>query len=134
MPVSRSLVRVLLRVTVAFGIVALTLTEVKWPNRVWANYVALALIAACLALVGLLYRAGAPEVAALRILSPRWTSVGTGVLIMCAVLPWTALVGLAVRYGILPNDSASGFVLLVPCAIFIAAGCYVAVKGFIRSR
>ena len=118
-----------LGITMMLGAVASLLVRFAWRNEPWANYTRFALFVLCMSSLILMYRLGLPIFAAFRQPSPNWRRITVGALVIVAMLPWSFFVGLAVRYGLLPDNVIGGLVLLIPLAAFLVTGLYMLIRG-----
>jgi hypothetical protein len=123
---ARRIVVILLSIVTMVGAAAALWLQHASPGESWANYTRIALFVICLSSLILLCRLGLPV---FQLLSPNWRRIAVGVLVMLAGFPWTLIVSLAVRYGLLPNNIVGGLVLLIPLAIFVVTGLYIVVGG-----
>jgi hypothetical protein len=123
----------LLNAIVAVAAVAVLLIHFIWRDESWANYAQLGLFVVGVFSVMLLYRRGQPDFFPIdRSLTPKWRTIGVGTLILLACYPWALIVGLSLRYKLLPDNIATGLLLLVPLAIFMITGLSLVIRGFIR--
>ncbi|HEY1898449.1 MAG TPA: hypothetical protein VGG49_01500 [Steroidobacteraceae bacterium] len=126
MSLARRIAVIVLSTVVITGAAAALWIQYASPGESWANHIRLALFVIDLSSLILLSRLGLPV---FQLLSPNWRRIVVGVFVMLAILPWTLVVSLAVRYGLIPNNIVGGLVLLIPFAIFLVTGLYMVVRG-----
>lgn len=129
MSLARRITVILLGILLMMGAAAPLWLQHGSPGESWASHTRLALFVVGLSLLILLSRLGLPV---FQLLSPNWRRIAVGVVVMLAGFPWTLVVSLAVRYGLLPNNVVGGLVLLIPLAIFVITGLYFVVGGTFR--
>ena len=127
------------RLTVAALIVSLTLlaaalasfyVQHRWQSESWSSYAAVALIGLCFVLASVLRHLRSKVTgAALSVASPNWRKIQIGAALLIAAFLWSFVVGIAIRYGTLPDTTGTGVLLIVPDAILLIAGAFFFVRG-----
>jgi hypothetical protein len=136
----RKIALILLSSAGALAVTASLLIHFIWHNESWADPATAVLFAFCVVSVVVLRRLWAPlralESSLYRVLSPHTDKrkVVIGILIMLCTFPWTIAIGLAIRYSVLPNNVASGLLLLIPLAGFIIIGLWLVIRATLGSR
>jgi hypothetical protein len=123
-PVARRIAILLLGVALIVG--AAGALWIPYASSGESSRIRLALLVVCVSLLILLSRLGLPV---FHLLKPNLRGIADGILVLLVMYPWTLVVGLAVRYGLLPNNLVGGLVLLIPLAICLVMGLYLVVRG-----
>jgi|SRR5580692_3340482 hypothetical protein len=131
MSIARRIAIILLGVVAIVGAAAALWIQHTSNGESWANQFRVALFVICFAALILLSRLGLPV---FRSLSLNWRRIADGVLVLLAMFPWTLVVGLAIRNGLLPNNLLGGLVLLIPLAILLVTGAYIVLRGSFGGR
>jgi hypothetical protein len=133
-PLKRTLALIILNATLAATATAALVIQFAWRGEPWATYTRLCLWAACVVSLISLYLLKDPGFALFRSLSPNWRRTAVGISIILCALPWTLIIGLGVRYRLLPNSAATGLLLLIPFAALVITGLYFVIIGYFERR
>ena len=125
---------VLLNAIVGVASVGVLLIYFIWRNEPWASSARTGLLVVGLSAIGLLSRPGAPGFFPKKVLSPKWRRVGTGLLILLAIYPWSFAVALGIRLGLLPDNIVTGAVLLAGIAALLITGLNIVIRGLFGER
>jgi hypothetical protein len=129
----RRALTLILSIALAAAATAFLLIHFVWRSESWANYTNTALLVVCLLCLMLLYQLD-PRFNPFRWLSPNWRRVGIGISILLCGFPWVLIVGLGIRYGILPDNVTTGLVLLIPLAALTITGAYILLWALLARR
>jgi hypothetical protein len=128
-----TLLMVALMSLVVFGV------AMHWlgPRFGLSKYISVAVIFLVLFLSRLLAKGNGPNPSSAgriqrAVLFPHFGDIGRGLLCMGAALLWAAVISLAVRYHILPDNNETGVVLVVPLLAFVVVGLFLIIRGQLR--